>query len=208
VEEDEKPKGFWHTLPGLLTAIAAVITAASGLLVAVLPLKPDPALEKPVARSEAATETPTKSADPEWIDPARIDSAQGDAAQGDAANVSPASTEVAPSPPAVTARAKNPAPARVVITMADNRRIELAGASFGGCGGQKEMTFTYGLSVPFERIRSIDVSVSDTDVRARILLIDGTSVDGPIYDLDVCGSNLAGKFSNYLSKVERVEFRR
>ena len=31
---EHEPQGWWHTLPGILTAIAAVVTAVGGLLVA------------------------------------------------------------------------------------------------------------------------------------------------------------------------------
>lgn len=34
----EKSKGFWQTLPGILTGIAALITAITGLVVGILPL--------------------------------------------------------------------------------------------------------------------------------------------------------------------------
>lgn len=33
-DQESKPKGWWQTLPGLLTAVATVVTAVTGLLVA------------------------------------------------------------------------------------------------------------------------------------------------------------------------------
>jgi hypothetical protein len=33
-KEDQKPRGFWQTLPGVLTAVATIITAVTGLLIA------------------------------------------------------------------------------------------------------------------------------------------------------------------------------
>ena len=51
----EEPKSFWSTIPGIITAIATLITAIGGFLVVlnqvgVFGSKPEPKLELPVKR--------------------------------------------------------------------------------------------------------------------------------------------------------------
>jgi hypothetical protein len=55
---ESEPKGWWHTLPGILTAVAAVLTAVTGLLVAIRNMDPSraptPAQATPAALAPQA----------------------------------------------------------------------------------------------------------------------------------------------------------
>ena len=69
--DDSKPQHWWQTVPGCLTAVAAIITAMTGLIIALNQIsnrdaaKPNPPLQSPPAASpvapvakEAASSTP------------------------------------------------------------------------------------------------------------------------------------------------------
>lgn len=53
LDQDSKPKGWWQTLPGLLTAFATVITAVTGLLVALHQAGCFARSPQPVAQTQA-----------------------------------------------------------------------------------------------------------------------------------------------------------
>ena len=61
---ESEPKGWWHTLPGILTAVAAVVTAVSGLLVAVKNMDSSRSAAAPAAPVAVQTPTPTPSPTP------------------------------------------------------------------------------------------------------------------------------------------------
>jgi len=72
---ETEPKGWWHTLPGILTSTAAVLTAITGLIVAVRTIDqartpantptsaqsaPAPVPERPSAADQASTQPPNE----------------------------------------------------------------------------------------------------------------------------------------------------
>lgn len=91
----DEQKGFWHSLPGVLTGVAAVLTAATGLYLAVSgkgtavpsdPVKPMPshgAASAAPGPQPAASATPRASAktvamaDDRFVMPARINDPDG-----------------------------------------------------------------------------------------------------------------------------------
>jgi hypothetical protein len=190
VTDENKSQGFWQTLPGLLTATATVITAVTGLIVAVYHLKPGlEGRDKPAPQARKTVSTPRRVAD---------------AAKAEPAAVGPGNASLSGAPGAEIPFA----PANVAITTTDNAVVEVRGESFGVCTGQKALTLTYGQIVPFGRMRSFDVSASDTGIATRILLMDGKSIDGATTNCDLEGRNDAGRFSSTLDKIKRVEFQR
>jgi hypothetical protein len=201
--DDDKPQSFWQSLPGLLTALAAVITAVTGLVVAVLQLKPE-SREKPALRVERTAAPAAKAVGPEKADQTTINPANINPAVG-----MPAPPENPKDAIPVAAPAEIPfALAKVVITTIDNATVQVGGASFNVCSGKKALALTYGQTVPFGRMQSFEVARSGAGLAARILLVDGTSIDGLTSECDLEGRNDAGRFSSTLDKVKRVEFRR
>lgn len=193
----DKPRGFGQSLPGVLTALAAVITVVTGLVVAVLHLKPElQPREKPAARADSPQAPIAKAPDPAKATPPNVGSAAPGAAR----------------PRVVAAAAAvpdHPFPlAKVVITTADNTLVQVGGASFGVCQGKKALPLTYGQTVPFGRMQSFAVASSGGGIVAHILLLDGTSVVGSMENCDLEGRNDPGRFTTTLDKITRVDFQR
>ncbi len=165
-----------------------MITAVTGLVVAVLHLRPAPQpRERPAAHADGAAPPVARAPD---------------------------SAKATPDPgPSVAAPAAaipdHPFPlAKVVITTADNTLVQVGGASFGVCQGKKALALAYGQTVPFGRMQSFTVASSGGGIATRILLLDGTSLDGSLENCDLEGRNDAGRFTTTLDKIKRVDFQR
>jgi hypothetical protein len=66
-EESPKPQSWWQTLPGVLTAVATIITAATGLIVALnqagcFPPRPNPNPPGPTQTTAVSTDTSPRTA--------------------------------------------------------------------------------------------------------------------------------------------------
>jgi len=66
-EESPKPQSWWQTLPGVLTAVATIFTAATGLIVALnqagcFPPKPNPNPPGPTQTTAVSTDTSPRTA--------------------------------------------------------------------------------------------------------------------------------------------------
>jgi hypothetical protein len=72
--DDDKPRGFWSSLPGALTALAGVITATAGLVVALKPaaLATPPEKNHPVAKAESADTVEILSVAPSPVQPLTV----------------------------------------------------------------------------------------------------------------------------------------
>ncbi|HKF23860.1 MAG TPA: hypothetical protein VKE93_19965 [Candidatus Angelobacter sp.] len=60
-EDPDKSKGFWQTLPGILTGVAALITAVTGLIVGVLHTTPPNPNDNTTKHDHVATPSPQPS---------------------------------------------------------------------------------------------------------------------------------------------------
>ena len=175
--ELEKKQNFWTTMPGILTGLAALLTAATGLWVAMGPHdKPTPD-EHP-----AAVSAPMQASAP-------------GAAQSAAAQQSPAAN-------AAPMVAKD----SVIVTSRNGEVTRLAVKSFRHGVAGKAIELTSGQTVPFEKIRSIDFeTVSNSEVPVNVMLTDGRAIAGSLSTNAIFeGENDIGPFSIYVSNVKRI----
>lgn len=191
-DEPSKNGSWWTTVPGLLTAAAAVITAASGL-VAVL------AQNGIIGRNERAAIDATGRA--------------GVAAKGPGAATPEKQTPAGPAPERqmtlAAAATLRPGPYRTVrVTRRDGTTIDLRDDFMVSIA--KKFELGGGQSIDFTRIARIDVVEVDDLVHpatARVTLNDGKQITGkfdPYWDLK--GRNDLGEFYARWPEVRSVEF--
>jgi hypothetical protein len=177
VPEPEKKQSFWTTMPGILTGLAALLTAATGLWVAIGPH------DKPASDGHAAAVTAPLQA-----------SAPGSAP--------PASTQHGPAANAAPVVAKE----SVIVTSRNGEVTRLATKSFRHGVAGKAIELTSGQTVPFEKIRSIDFeTVSNSEVPVNVTLTDGRAIAGSLSTNAMFeGENDIGPFSIYVANVKRI----
>lgn len=95
----------------------------------------------------------------------------------------------------------------VEITTADGTKT-LVRADSLNTSDQKEITLTYGQSIPFTRMRSIDVATKDGGVYLKITLDDGTALEGATANWRLAGENSVGHFEARLENIKHVAFAR
>ena len=185
---DESPKqSFWTTLPGILTGMAAVLTAAGGIILGLHQsgsLSPKEAhRETPAAVSERAAEAPPATGPRN-------------------AQVNDLSAKIAEKSPQTAAKSND-----VVITETDGTTAAVYYESFYFTTN-RAVQLTTGQSVDFSKIKSIDLSGDDSRIDVRITLTNGEVVTG-ISDYPsgpVMGQNSLGRFQAPLKKVKRITF--
>ena len=190
-EPDPATRNWWATLPGVLTALAAIITALAGLFAVlgqqgVLGGKTTPA---PVASPAAPSNGPV-----------------GLGAQGGPTQVAAAQPAAAPaqSPALVVAGLRAQGFKGLAVTAKDRSVISLApsaeiyGQAFPLSSGQK---------VEFDRIASVDIG-QPWDGRIRITLVNGQQLDATTGSYTLAGSNELGRYMGSLPDIRRIEFLR
>lgn len=184
--EPEKKENFWTTLPGILTGIAALLTAFTGFWVATGPHGNAPRAES-VAVTDS-TEPSSKPAQPP---------SSGAAVEYSAA---PASTAVSA---AITS---------VTVTSRVGVVTKLSAASFLHNSGDKTIPLMSGQTISFERIRSIDFLEAHYDqhmVDVRVTLDDGRIVTGDLQkDYAFTGDSDLGPFTIFVTEVRQIVFNR
>jgi hypothetical protein len=186
--EPSKPASWWQTLPGILTGVAAVVTAVSGLVgllfqQGVLGRRAEPAA--PVAVQAKAQTAPASV---------------------------PLAAPVAPPPPA----GKPWAEAVAVITLRGGQATRVPAATFRHCiSVGDDLTLDSGQAVPFEKMRGFDVTRADAPGTAGgktslvIHLRDGSELKGTMdANCDLFGTNDLGRFSTTFDKLQGVRFER
>jgi hypothetical protein len=186
---DPASPSWWQTLPGVLTAVAALITAIAGLLAVlvqtgVLYRRGDPPPHLPSDRvafvasshpgSDTATITITSTAAKSWQD------------------------------------------AHVMLTGTDGKAIVLRAPSFSACiSVNQTLTLNGNQEIPFERMRSVDVLRADPvgtpagTAVVRIVLVDGRALDGRVdATCGLFGYNDVGRYDVNIQSLKRIEFRR
>lgn len=186
---DESSSSFWKSLPGALTALAAVITAIGGTIAILLQVGliggTDKTPEQPTVTSNSvvagATSTPT-----------------------------PAGTATA----AVGGKAWSEVEA--VITTTDGRetrmRAELLRYCFSGGAG---MYVNENQNIAFEKMKRIDVLRSDVALSVggratiRMEFVDDTSMEATISSgCQFMGESSLGRFESYSDRLKSIEFKR
>jgi hypothetical protein len=191
MSEPQKAASWWQTVPGVLTALAAVLTAASGLAAL---------LFQHGVLGEKMTE-PT----------ARVQPAPQVAPSSGAADPRP-STSVAR--PAAAAATRSWPDAQAAVLAKDGSTTRVRADSFSHCiSVNHEIAFDAGQSIPFERMAGFEVLQADdhgspnAKAKLRVELLDGTAVAGTVdAACDLFGTNSLGRFTTYFDRVRSVRF--
>jgi len=184
--ELEKKQNFWTTIPGILTGLAALLTAATGLWVAIGPH------DKPAADEHPAVSTPTplQSSAPGSAPPASTQQslASGSAATGQAGQYT------------------------VTLTSRAGDVTRLSAKTFVHNYTDKAIELTSGQTIAFERIKAIDFFTVHPDERSidvKVTLTDGRVVDGALKkDYAFNGESDLGPFHIFVQDVKQIVFAR
>lgn len=206
-EETPKTGSWWATMPGILTAAAAVITAATGLL-AILAQNgvfgeknKNLVSEKTATVREAVTSaTPAPSADSgtPTANPARLTAtAPSDASSGPRENAASGIVSV----PLHAAPFKG-----AIVTLLDGSVVKLRDGVKEWMNGTVLKTTT-GQAIEMQRMRRFELSDWKNHTgNARITLNNGDVIDVRIDAYSMVGSNDLGDFSSDFAKIRSVEF--
>jgi hypothetical protein len=181
---------FWTTLPGILTGVAAMVTAVTGLMIGLSqqrgPDEQDVQQERTAQRERAGAVAPNAPA-------------------GAAANA-PAEASKAP---AGTPKKE----AMAVITAEDGSVTSVYAGSLRHYQTGRELPLLSGQSIPFDRIRTIEV----TRLESGQALVDVTLVNGTVHSGAIAaglspygfgGMNDLGSFDIRVDKLARITFER
>jgi len=197
MSEPEKHGGFWATLPGMLTGLAAVITAVAGLVLGlyqygVLGARHD---ASSVSRPGAPpSDTPSGSR----------------AAQNRQAADGPRADAQRPDAPRAAAKRADDT---VQITAADGTVTTVYADGFQHRQTSRELVLRSGQSIPFEKIKAIDVERQSSDqANVRVTLVGGQVVEGAIdsglYPHSFVGRNDIGEYAIRVEHLKRIVFGR
>jgi len=186
VDDAEKKSGFWTSLPGILTGVAALITAVGGLT---LGLYQSGGLGAKHGDAGSATRSGISS--------------------------EKASTEAASGQPKADPARSNQVESRpsVVVTARDGSETTLFADNFHQTAQyDTQLHLLSGQAIAFDNIRSIEISKSFSDhAQVNITLVDGRTIEGSlgagssIYGFG--GENELGNFSITVDHLKRIVFR-
>lgn len=191
MSESPKPASWWQTLPGILTALAAIITALSGFVAllfqhGVLGAKSGP-------KAEAAAQiVPNVAASPVAVKP------------GPAASV----------PQAAQSNKRPWSEAEAVLLSREGKTTRVRADSFSNCiSANHELALDGDQAIPFEKMASIDVLQADDNftpnakAKLKVTLLDGAELSGSVAaDCDLFGYNSLGRFTTYYHRLRSVRF--
>jgi hypothetical protein len=189
--DSPRAHSFWKTLPGILTAVAAIITAVGGTLAILLQVGIIGGAGKGPERPAAATQ------------PAAIVSASTATATGSA--------------PAAGASAGRPwSDVQARITAKDGTTTVIRAETLRFCfSGGAGVNLNDSLDIAFEKMSLIEVLRSDVALSAggkatlRVTLTSGTVKEGSITSgCDFFGQAEEGRYSLYPDKLQKIEFLR
>jgi hypothetical protein len=199
---DPESQSWWHTLPGVITAIAALITAVGGLVAVLIQtgvIDTSRSATDPVPADASSSVTATSSASRE---PAAVD----------------ASSERAPAAADASAGALRPwAESEAALTDRNGVATVLRAETLSNCISVNHvLTLNGSQDIPFEKMRSFEVVRVDPDGAPQanatviIRLLDGRAIEGRIgVGCDaIFGYNDLGRFTISFRELKRVEFRR
>jgi len=191
---DESPKqSFWTTLPGILTGMAAVLTAAGGIILGLhqsgnLGSK-EAHRETPSAVTERAAEAPPATG---------AANAQVDGLSAKIAEKS--STEKSAAAPVSSTD--------VVISETDGTTLAVYLENLNFAGNGRGVQLTTGQTIDFGKIKTIDVSGDESRSNYKIALTSGEVLTG---NADypggaIMGQNRLGSVYAPLKKIRRITF--
>ena len=182
--EPDKKQNFWTTLPGVLTGLAALLTAVTGFLVVMHPRDVAGGKEGPAVvagPSDSGTRAP--------------------AAGGGTA------TSSSPSP------AKQGQKPTVLVTGKDGTQTTVFLDGFKHWFTDEMINLTSGQSIPFDKVKSVDfLATHDFQRDVKVTLVDGRVVDGRIEtglsEDGFKGESDLGPFSISVANLRQITFER
>lgn len=193
MSDTEKTGSWWQTLPGVLTALAAVITAVSGLVA--LFVQHGGGSEK----ASSTAHVPVEAASPV-------------AQQAEPAGTSPESSAPMASPNAAAAKPWSQVQAAVLGKDGSTTRVRAE--TLSNCiSVNHELVLDGGQSISFERMAGFEVlqaerhTSSTAKAQIKVTLLSGTSVTGMVEaNCDLFGENEMGRFSTFFDQIRSVHF--
>jgi hypothetical protein len=190
--DPQKSSSWWQTVPGVLTALAALITALSGLAAllfqyGVLGSKNEPS-------SSHSPSPPIAASAP--------------------VSTQPASAANAPLPGPAGGKAW--ADTEAVVLTREGATTRLRANSLSNCiSVDHELTLENGQAIPFEAMAAFEVLRSDDHTqqgaraKVRVTLTAGGTMEGTVKaDCDLFGYNDMGRFTTYFDRIQSVRFER
>jgi hypothetical protein len=179
--EPDKKQNFWTTLPGLLTGLAALLTAVTGFLVVMHP--------RDAAGGKAGPAVVTGP----------VDSGTGAPAAGGGT-----ATSSSPSP------AKQGQKPTVLVSGKDGTESRVFLNSFRDSYSGEAIQLKNGQSIRFDKIRSVDfLETHDYEQDVRVTLTDGRALEGAIMSGEqLTGDTDIGPFSISVKSLKRILFER
>jgi hypothetical protein len=179
--EPDKKQNFWTTLPGLLTGLAALLTAVTGFLVVMHPRDVAGGKEPAVVAGPVASGTGAPTA--------------GGGTAHSSAAASPAKQGQKPT---------------VLVTGKDGTESRVFLNSFRDSYSGEAIQLKNGQSIRFDKIRSVDfLETHDYEQDVRVTLTDGRALDGAIMSGEqLTGDTDIGPFSISVKSLKRILFER
>jgi hypothetical protein len=177
-------KNFWHTTTGMITAIAALITALGGVL---------GILVQNDIIGGASDDTRTE------------------AASGRDAN-SQASSEVAPGPSEMPALIPWDR-ATAALVRKDGTSVTVKAATVGLACATEQLAFKNGQRLSLQRVRSVQFDAIYTENQSAdgvVTLMDGRTLTDPIHtwNCPITGTSELGSVVITLENIKRIDFHR
>lgn len=190
----ETEKSFWHTAPGVITAVATLVTALGGVL-AIL-------VQNDIIGGADPGESQVAAAPPEGGNAAPLVPDESAAGPSEA---SPATLETTP--------ATSWAGSAAVLMRRDGTRATVKAATVGLACSVGTVEFKNGQRLSMEQVGSIQfdaVYTENASADGVVTLLDGRTLTEPIHtwNCPVSGANELGPLSIPLTDIKRIDFRR
>ena len=180
--EPDKKQSFWTTLPGVLTGVAALLTAVTGLLVIAYPHGFTGGKENPGTSVGSVADTVG------------------------AAPASGGSSFPALTPSAAPQKQK----ATVLVTSKDDTATRLFLKTFKHNSYGEAIELKSGQTISFDKIKSIDfLTVRDYQIDVKVTLTDGRVLDGTLpIGYSFSGETDIGPFTIRVENLKQISFER
>lgn len=210
-DEPVRSGSWWATMPGILTATAAVITAATGLL-AIL------AQNGVLGEKNKNLVSERSTAAHEAVAPTTL-SSSSDAVPTATKHAPPGAIPLKPATEAASSNSRTSAASGIVsaplravpftgavVTMLDGAVVKLRGDVAESYGGGALKTVA-GQAIEMQRMRGFELSNwKDLKGDARITLNNGEVIDARLQAYTLSGRNDLGDFSATFDRIRSVEF--
>lgn len=204
MSEPQKPN-WWQTLPGVLTALAATITALSGLAAilfqnGVFGAKAEAKAGNPPITQVTTTDGPGASA--------------GVSAAAAPHRAPPADSVGSASSAQAGKTARPWSEAEAVLLGRDGTVTRIRASSLSNCiSANHELSLDNGQSIAFEKLAGFDVVQADdhansnAKAKLRLILANGTEISGTVEaNCDLFGTNDIGRVTTYYDQLRGVRF--